>query len=231
MVEIQYKNAKVKLGLEELVYEPAEDSFLLADAALKELENLGKARREKAKNGKTSEIGKAEKAGQEMRILEIGTGSGFISAVLQASPFPVRVLATEINPHAALCAKENGVEVLRADLFGGVKPAGKKRHFDLILFNPPYLPTSKEEKVPGWLNYAFDGGLSGRETLNRFLDKVRAYLSLDGEVLLLISSITGEAEVKEKMKKLGFEVESLSRKKVSFEELIVLRGRILESVL
>ncbi len=36
MVEIQYRNARIKLGNTDLVYEPAEDSFLLADAALKE---------------------------------------------------------------------------------------------------------------------------------------------------------------------------------------------------
>ncbi|HET8685929.1 MAG TPA: modification methylase HemK, partial [Methanosarcina sp.] len=57
MVEIEYKRARIKLGDTDLVYEPAEDSFLLANAALKE-----------AKPG--------------MRILEIGTGSGFVSAVL-----------------------------------------------------------------------------------------------------------------------------------------------------
>lgn len=36
MVEIEYKNTRVKLGASDLVYEPAEDSFLLADTALEE---------------------------------------------------------------------------------------------------------------------------------------------------------------------------------------------------
>lgn len=201
MVEIEYGKVRVKLGDTDLVYEPAEDSFLLANAALKE-----------AKPG--------------MRILEVGTGSGFVSAVLLANLKGIRLVATEINPHAARCAKANGVEVIRTDLFGGIKSRNPEASFDLILFNPPYLPTSEEEKVPGWLNYAFDGGISGRETLNRFLDEVRDYLGPEGKILVLISSITGLEAVKEKMEGLGFEVDIVERKKVSFEELMVIKGRI-----
>lgn len=201
MVEIEYKNARVKLGETDLVYEPAEDSFLLADAALEEAE-------------------------PGMRVLEVGTGSGFVSAVLRANLENVRIIATEINPHAARCAKENGVEVIRTDLFRGIKPRNPEARFDLILFNPPYLPTSEEEKVPGWLNYAFDGGVSGRETLERFFSGVRDYLGPGGRILVLISSITGVEAVQEKMEGLGFAVDIVGRKKVSFEELVVVRGRL-----
>jgi release factor glutamine methyltransferase len=199
MVEIEYRKARVKLGDTDQVYEPAEDSFLLADAALMEAE-------------------------PGMQILEVGTGSGFVSAVLLANLKNIRLLATEINPYAARCAITNGVEVIRTDLFRGLKPVSSEKRFDLILFNPPYLPTSWEEKVPGWLNYAFDGGVSGRETLFRFLDEVRAYLNPGGKILLLISSITGFEAVREKMIGLGFEVDIVARKKVSFEELLVVRG-------
>lgn len=201
MVEIEYKNTRVKLGASDLVYEPAEDSFLLADAALEDAE-------------------------PGMSILEIGAGSGFVSAVLRANVKGVRVFATEINPHAALCAKANGVEVILTDLFKGIKPGSGGPFFDLILFNPPYLPTSEDEKVPGWLNYAFDGGASGRETLDRFLDEVRNYLKPGGKILVLISSITGLEAVKERMIKKGFEVDVVRRKKVSFEELMVVRGKL-----
>jgi release factor glutamine methyltransferase len=201
MVEIKYGKALVKLGDTDHVYEPAEDSFLLAKAALKEVE-------------------------PGMRILEVGTGSGFISAVLLANLKDIRLLATEINPHAARCAKANGVELIRTDLFRGLKPESPENRFDLILFNPPYLPTSGEEKVPGWLNYAFDGGASGRETLDRFLDEVRDYLRSGGKILMMISSITGLEAVREKMIGLGFKVDVVERKKISFEELMVVRGII-----
>jgi release factor glutamine methyltransferase len=199
MVEIEYEKARIKLGDADCVYEPAEDSFLLADAALKEAE-------------------------PGMRILEVGTGSGFVSAILLANLKDIYLLATEINPHAARCAKANGVEVIRTDFFRGIKSGKPESHFDLILFNPPYLPTSKDEKVPGWLNYAFDGGISGRETLERFLDEVKNYLRPGGKILVLISSITGLEAVMEKMKGQGFKVDIIERKKVSFEELMVVRG-------
>lgn len=201
MVEIEYKNARVTLGDTDCVYEPAEDSFLLADAALKE-------------------------AAQGMRILEIGAGSGFVSAVLLANLKDIYLVATEINPHAARCARANRVEVIRTDLFKGIKNEKPEKRFDLILFNPPYLPTSKEEKVPGWLNYAFDGGISGREILDRFLEEVKDYLKPEGKVLILISSITGLKAVREKIEELGFEVDIVERKKVSFEELMVVRGKL-----
>jgi release factor glutamine methyltransferase len=201
MVEIEYRNARVKLGDSDLVYEPAEDSFLLADAALEEAE-------------------------PGMRILEIGAGSGFVSAVLKANINGIRVFATEINPHATRCAKANGVEVIRTDLFNGLKSGCRGASFDLVLFNPPYLPTSEDEKVPGWLNYAFDGGASGRETLDRFLDEVGDYLKPGGKILVLISSITGFEAVKKKMMRSGFEVDIVLRKKVSFEELMVVRGKL-----
>ncbi len=201
MVEIEYGKIRVKLGDTDLVYEPAEDSFLLAEAAFKE-----------AKPG--------------MHILEVGTGSGFVSAVLLANLKDISLVATEINPHAARCAKANGVEVIRTDLFRGINPVNPEILFDLILFNPPYLPTSREERVPGWLNYAFDGGISGRETLDRFLDEVRNYLRPGGKILVLISSITGLGDVKDKMEKLGFAVDIVERKKVSFEELLVVKGEL-----
>lgn len=205
MVEIKYKNTRVKLGDSDLVYEPAEDSFLLADAALEEAE-------------------------PGMRILEIGAGSGFVSAVLRTNIKGIRAFATEINPHAARCAKANGVEVIRTDLFKGIKSGNKEASFDIILFNPPYLPTSEDEKVPGWLNYAFDGGTSGRETLDRFLDDVRDYLKPRGKILILISSITGLEAVEEKMIKMGFEVDVVRRKKISFEELMVLKGELPQDI-
>lgn len=201
MVEIEYGKIRVKLGDTDLVYEPAEDSFLLAEAAFKE-------------------------AKPSMHILEVGTGSGFVSAVLLANLKDISLVATEINPHAARCAKANGVEVIRTDLFRGINPVNPEILFDLILFNPPYLPTSREERVPGWLNYAFDGGISGRETLDRFLDEVRNYLRPGGKILVLISSITGLGDVKNKMEKLGFAVDIVERKKVSFEELLVVKGEL-----
>lgn len=196
MVTITYRDADIEL--DDNVYDPAEDSYLLADVAI-----------DMAQDG--------------MRVLEVGAGTGFVSAVLQTN-MDVDLVATEISPFAAECAQRNGVGVIRADMFGCFRSGTK---FDLILFNPPYLPTAEDEKIPGWLNYAFDGGVDGREAVNRFLEEVTHYLSTGGIVLILISSLTGMEEVKKRMQEQGLEVEICNiDRDCFFEELVVLKGTL-----
>ena len=57
------------------------------------------------------------------------------------------------------------------------------------------------------------------------MEEVKLYLRPGGKILVLISSITGLEAVMEKMRKLGFEAEVVGRTKVSFEELLVVRGK------
>ena len=121
-------------------------------------------------------------------VVEIGTGSGAVaSAVQKAAP---QTIGVDINPHAVAYAHAvNGVETLRSDLFSAV--SGK---FDLILFNAPYLPTLPEERIDDWLEYALDGGVLGRDVIERFLPQALSHLTDTGRILLLISSLTGLLE-------------------------------------
>lgn len=150
-------------------------------------------------------------------VLEIGTGSGIVSMCLMDH---AKVVATDINPHAVKSARLNGVEVIRTDMFGGI--GGK---FDLIIFNPPYLPASEDEKADGWIECAWDGGRNGRAVINRFLSQVDEYLKGGGRILLLISSLTGIKQVGEKMESLDFTVDEVLSEKHFFERLVVLRGK------
>jgi release factor glutamine methyltransferase len=182
--------ATAPLDYEE-VYQPAEDTYLLLRAAQSE-----------ARPGDLA--------------LEIGCGSGFLSQEL--GPKVARLIATDINPHAVRAAKARGIEVIRADLFRGIK--GK---FDLILFNAPYLPTEPKERTGQWIDYALDGGESGRQTVDRFIEDLAEHLRPGGRALLLISSLTGLAEVRRTAKAAGFTAEVVADEGCFFERLYVLR--------
>jgi len=104
------------------VYQPAEDSELLLQTALEEI--------------RSTDV-----------VLEVGTGSGFVAS--RIAGMCRLVVATDISPHAVKEAKSKGVEVVRTDLFSGLK-----RVFTLILFNPPYLELEDEEKRGDWMDLA-----------------------------------------------------------------------------
>jgi release factor glutamine methyltransferase len=172
------------------VYQPEADTFLLLETARQEV-----------------------KAGD--RVLEVGTGSGLIAAEIAKI---TRIIATDINPHAVISARDAGVEVVRTDLFAGIRGP-----FDLVLFNPPYLPTRPEERMDDWLEYALDGGESGRAVIARFAAEAGRVLAPGGRILLLISSLTGLSEVSEVFTRHGYTVEIVVQQVVEDEVLYVLK--------
>ena len=158
-----------------------------------------------------------EEVGPEDRVLEMGCGHGMISKRLVS--LSKNVLATDVNPNSVKILRRVGIDTVQADLFCGIRSK-----FDLVLFNPPYLPTGEEEVLKGWLNFAFDGGKTGRDTINRFLEMVGDHLEPErGRALLLVSSLSGPLEVVEKARKEGLSVEVVAKEKYFFEELLVLR--------
>lgn len=188
-MNIFYKNTIIKTNHH--VYEPAEDSFLLAEGALDEIK------------------------GSE-RILEVGCGSGIISAVIKKNT-NARIAGIDINPYAAACTRDNGVEAIRGDLLNCIR--GK---FDIIIFNPPYLPTNESERTKDWINIALDGGYDGRQIINRFIKDAVHHLEDNGRILILLSSFTGIEEVKSKMKELGYDIKEKNTERISFEQLLVI---------
>jgi release factor glutamine methyltransferase len=177
---------------EDEVYQPAEDTRLLAEAT-------------------PAAVDPGD------RVLDVGTGSGFVAAV--AAEAGGRVVGVDINPHACQQAREQGVPTVRGNL---TAPFGADA-FDDVLFNPPYLPTPPDAEGDDWLEHALSGGEDGRAVVEPFLDDVGRVLAPDGEVLLLVSSLTGLAEVREFAAERGLGARELSDEKHAFERLVVLR--------
>jgi release factor glutamine methyltransferase len=159
-------------------------------------------------------------------ILDMGTGSGILA--IHASEHAKRVIATDINPNAIRCAflniKINGlnekIEVRQGDLF---KSINASESFDLIIFNPPYLPV-KEQEGKEWIEKAWSGGVDGRETIDRFLKEAQRFLNKNGKVLMIQSSLSNINETNKKFREQGFFIEFLEKKKLNFETLTVLRA-------
>lgn len=181
------------------VYEPAEDSFLLARHAIK----------------------------LKGRILEIGCGSGIV-ALSNAKQNPKNeVVGVDINSDAVNCASKNAklnniknVKFMKSNLFSELSESMK---FNVILFNPPYLPTTPQEKVIGKLNAAFDGGRDGRKVFDKFLSQFDKYLGSNGIVLLIQSSLNNLKKTEQILEKKGFKIEILESESFFFERLYLLK--------
>ena len=182
-------------GMDTPVYGAAEDSHLLARAAVERVD-----------------------AGD--LVLDLGTGSGYVAATV-AETTGARVIGSDINPHACRRADEAGVEAVRADLVAPFRDGV----FDWVLFNPPYLPTAEEEARDDWMERALSGGESGREVIDPFLDTVRRVLAPDGRVLLLVSSLTGVDAVRDRARANGLTTRPVSEESYPFERLVVLSLR------
>jgi len=150
-------------------------------------------------------------------VLEVGTGCGLIAKLLAKRAR--YVIATDINPFAVLNARLNGVDAIEANLFGGLD-----RKFDLIIFNPPYLPA--DENMPtDWCAKAWDGGPSGVEVIWDFISQVCAHLTKRGKAQIVVSSLTGYRSVIERMRLEFATVKAVAEYKCFFEKLYVLAGQ------
>ncbi len=128
------------------------------------------------------------------RVLDLGTGSGALAVAL-ATEFPeARVTALDLAPEALALARENarrlGVQArlagIRGDLWAPLKPGP---HFQIIVSNPPYIPTAELERLPPEIRdheprLALDGGADGLATIRRLTADAHHYLAPGGLLAL-----------------------------------------------
>lgn len=179
-------------GLDSPVYDPAEDSRLLAQAA-------------------------SERLDVDDVALDVGTGSGYVAATVAAET-GADVYGCDVNPHACQRAREAGVPAVRSDLVSAFRDGT----FDWVLFNPPYLPTPPEVEGDDWMEAALSGGEDGRRVVDPFLDSVGRVLAPDGRVLLLVSTLTDIDAVSERAAANGLSTAEVTSESFPFERLVVL---------
>lgn len=123
-------------------------------------------------------------------VLDMGTGSGFLAVEAASDPKVEHVVAVDIDPDALDAARrkagEAGVLVEIEFVLGDLFEELEEQRFDLIMFNPPYLPSEGDADEPSW-----SGGVSGNEVMLRFLEDVGEHLNPDGDVLMIYSSESG----------------------------------------
>ncbi|WP_461461075.1 HemK2/MTQ2 family protein methyltransferase [Methanobrevibacter sp.] len=186
----------------DLVYIPAEDTFLLA-------ENL--------------EIKESD------TVLEIGTGTGTVG--LFASKLTNgQITVTDINFDALELARvnfsKNNIENVEF-VFGNLFDELENRKFDVILFNTPYLPTDEDDIIDDNLNYAFDGGADGRKIIDPFLYEVKNHLNKGGLVQLIQSSLSDINKTFEILSKEGFMCEVAASEHFFFEDIVLINAYLL----
>jgi len=181
------------------VYEPAEDSFLLA-------ENFD--------------------VNENDVVLDVGTGCGIL-AILAAKKAK-KVVATDINPHAIDCARTNArhngvlakMDIGQGSLFEPIKTS---EEFDVIIFNAPYLPTSESEKK-SWVSKAWAGGQNGRDLIEPFVSEAPKFLKKNGRIFLVQSSLSDIDKTIQRFKECGLKAKVVAEKKFPFETIVVIKA-------
>ena len=120
--------------------------------------------------------------------IDLCTGSGAIAATLRAARPAARVVATDCDPRAVACARTNGVEAYRGDLFTGL-PDAVRGETDVVVAVVPYVPTAALDVLPrDTLRFEdaslYDGGPDGTDLLRRVVHEAPRFLRAGGALLL-----------------------------------------------
>ena len=132
------------------------------------------------------------------RIADVGTGSGILAVTLAAEIADARITATDISPAALAVARDNARRHRVDERIAWVETdvlAALTGTFDLIITNPPYIPTEALNALPVARHEpreALDGGADGLAVIRRVLAQARPRLAAGGLLLMEIAADQGQ---------------------------------------
>lgn len=136
------------------------------------------------------------------------------------------VLSIDISPHAVLATRctlnINGIEsydVIRCDQLSCVRDGAA---FDILIFNPPYLPV-KGEECEEWIALSWCGGADGIEVITRALNTLKS-LAPPRTVIIVLSTLSDYDKVIKALRDYNYDLRLEDSVRFFFEELKLIIG-------
>jgi HemK-related putative methylase len=156
---------------------------------------------------------------QNSLVLDIGTGSGILAK--EALNYANKVVAVDIDDEVLKYVrqifkefiKKKQLRVYKSDLFSN---KALNTVFDLIVFNPPYLPDDGYSR-----DIALIGGKHGYEIIKRFIEDLNPHLDEEGTALLVFSTLTVPNKINDFLERNLFEFKLIDEYKLFFEKLFI----------
>ncbi|KAK4766354.1 hypothetical protein SAY87_007996 [Trapa incisa] len=208
-----YKTAQIRLvSSHPEVYEPCDDSFALVDALLADGTNLLEHK--------------------PSICLEVGCGSGYVItslALMLKEEIPsIYYLATDMNPHAMRVTREtlqaHGVdaELINTDIMSGLEKR-LEGLVDVMVVNPPYVPTPEDEVGQAGITSAWAGGEDGRVVIDRILPVADTVLSERGWLYLVTLAANNPSQICRSMREKGYASRIVVQRSTEEESLHIIK--------
>jgi release factor glutamine methyltransferase len=181
---------------------------------------------------------KPETRNPKLRIVDLGTGCGAIALAL-ATEIPLgRVYALDRSRAALRIASRNAtalglagrVHFLAGDLFEPLRTARGGGGFDLIVSNPPYIPSGALALLPPEIaayepREALDGGPDGLRFHRRIIEEAPGYLRAGAWLALEVGDGQWSAAVELLRKSDGFGAPEVKKDLAGHDRVVLARRR------